>query len=158
MSTQLTRAGVPMVDSQTLKLVLEVAQVSELAARSLSSILVSRGYESLTPSLLSFLSTLDCGINYGSEIARNLDVSRQMVAKMVKELSRLGYLSQRDGVGRQKLIEFTPRGELLIAEARSLLAEMDVLMARRLGAGAIESMLSDLRVIKEIVLQVEVKG
>ena len=55
-----------------------------------------------TPTALSLLSTLECGINYDSEITRTLGVSRQMVTKTIKVLCLLKYLEQVDAVGKQK--------------------------------------------------------
>jgi DNA-binding MarR family transcriptional regulator len=117
--------GTPMVESQTLKLVLAASSVTEQISHYLSQTLQGMGYEGASSSVLLFLSALDCGINYGSEIARSLNVSRQMVAKTVKQLSTLGYLQQIEGQGKQKQIVFTQRGELLMADSRLLLAKLD---------------------------------
>jgi DNA-binding MarR family transcriptional regulator len=113
-----------MVDSRTLKLVLGAADLQEKINHYLCDSLKKKGYE-ITPPSLSFLSTLECGINHGSEIARNLKVSRQMVAKTVKGLCQKGYLEKIEGHGKQKQILFTQQGELLISESRQLLAELD---------------------------------
>ena len=129
MSTRLTQLGTPMVESQTLKLVLAASSVTEQISHYLSQALQNMGYEGASTSVLQFLSALDCGINYGSEIARSLKVSRQMVAKTVKQLSALGYLQQMEGQGKQKQIVFTQRGEYLMADSRKLLAELDDKMA-----------------------------
>ena len=129
MSTRLTQLGTPMVESQTLKLVLAASSVTEQISHYLSQALQNMGYEGASTSVLQFLSALDCGINYGSEIARSLKVSRQMVAKTVKQLSALGYLQQIEGQGKQKQIVFTQRGEYLMADSRKLLAELDDKMA-----------------------------
>ncbi|WP_040306887.1 HTH domain-containing protein [Agarivorans albus] len=133
MSTRLTRVGVAMVDSHALQLVMATSKIQDLTSNYLSKALSNKGYSSISPATLSFLSALDCGINFGSEIARNLGVSRQMVAKTVKDLSNKGYLEQREGVGKQKQILFTHQGELLMADARLLLAELDQHLANAIG-------------------------
>ena len=102
MSTRLTRMGTPMVESHALKLVMAASSVTEQISHYLSENLQSMGYTGASTSVLQFLSALDCGINYASEIARTLKVSRQMVAKTVKQLSALGYLQQIEGQGKQK--------------------------------------------------------
>ncbi len=153
MSTRLTKKGVPMVDSRALKLVLGAAQVHELTTRYLSKSLKAKGYESATPSILNFLSTLECGINYGSEIARKLGVSRQMVAKTVKELSRTGYLEQVDGVGKQKEILFTETGELLMSDARKILSDIDTVLIEQLGRNSIETTVASLDRIQDLIVQ-----
>ncbi len=125
MSTRLTRMGTPMVESHALKLVMAASSVTEQISHYLSENLQSMGYTGASTSVLQFLSALDCGINYASEIARTLKVSRQMVAKTVKQLSALGYLQQIEGQGKQKQIVFTQQGELLMADSRKLLAQLD---------------------------------
>lgn len=152
MSTRLTNKGTPMVDSQALNLVLGAAQVHELTTRYLSDSLKAKGYVSATPSILNFLSTLECGINYGSEIARNLGVSRQMVAKAVKELCRAGYLEQVDGAGKQKQIVFTRTGELLMSDARKLLAGIDKILFRKLGKKSIQTTIANLNKIQNLLI------
>lgn len=128
MSTRFTQKRVPMVESQSLQLIQSAQKLNDVITQYLSQRLVEKGYESLTPSLLSFLSILECGVNYGSEIARNLDVTRQMVAKTVKQLCQLGYLEQIGGTGKQKEIHFTVTGEYLISDARQLLVELDEIL------------------------------
>ena len=128
MSTRFTRKGVPLVESQSLQLIQSAQKLNDVITQYISQRLVEKGYESLTPSFLSFLSILECGVNYGSEIARNLDVTRQMVAKTVKQLSQLGYLEQIDSAGKQKEIHFTETGEYLMSDARQLLAELDEIL------------------------------
>jgi len=153
MSTKLTKKGIPMVESQALKLVIGAAQVHDLTTRYLSKSLISRGYKTVTPSILNFLSTLECGVNYGSEIARNLGVSRQMVAKTVKALCRTGYLEQVDGVAKQKEILFTETGELLMSDARQILADIDRVLIKQLGQNTITNTVANLAIIKDVLAQ-----
>lgn len=155
MSTRLTSSGVPMVDSQTLNLVVGAGQVSELISRKLSNDLKKKGYKFASPSALNFLSALECGINYGSDIARNLGVSRQMVAKTVKELCTAGYLKQVEGVGKQKKILFTVTGELLMSDARSLLADMDNVLIQKVGNTSLLSIVDNLKIIQELIKSIE---
>lgn len=122
-----------MVESQTLKLTQSATQLNDVIVKYISQRLVDMDYKSITPSLLSFLSILECGVNYGSEIARSLGVTRQMVAKTVKELCFLGYLEQVEDVGKQKKILFTERGEHLISDARQMLSEIDEVLFNHLG-------------------------
>lgn len=141
-----------MVDSQTLQLVLGAAQVSDSVSRYLSASLINMGYKFATPSALSFLSTLECGINYGSEIARTLKVSRQMVAKTVKGLCLAGYLEQVDDRGKQKKIIFTETGEHLMSEARQLLADIDKILTEQLSEKSISATISNLNEIGRLTV------
>ena len=117
-----------MLESQSLQLIQSAQRLNDVMTQYISQRLVEKGYVSITPSLLSFLSVLECGVNYASEIARNLDVTRQMVAKTVKQLCQSGYLEQIDGTGKQKQIRFTETGEYLMSDARQLLAELDEIL------------------------------
>ncbi|ERN41579.1 hypothetical protein KR51_00017980 [Rubidibacter lacunae KORDI 51-2] len=127
-----------MADSQSLKLVFASAllhtQLLEYVAKNLHFM----GFEAISPSRLEFLGALDCGVNYGAEIARQLRVSRQMVAKTVKELCQAGYLEQTEGVGKQKQILFTEQGEHLISAARTVLADLDRVFVNRFGEAQVE--------------------
>ncbi len=157
MSTRLTSGGVAMVESDSLGLVFNAAKVNEGISLYLANELKRKGYHGVTPSVLQFLSTLECGVNYGSEIARSLSVSRQMVAKMVKEQSKLGYLEQVVGPGRQKQILFTESGELLMADARQLLAELDDILAGAIGKTSLRDTLQQLAKIQATLVELNTK-
>ncbi len=144
MSTKLTIGDNAMLDSNTLKLVFASATVNEMITQYLAMMLDKKGYQLISVSRLQFLSALDCGVNIGSDIARKLNISRQMVAKSVKELCEAGYLQQQAGVGRQKLIMFTPLGEQLIAQARALLADLDQVFQQQLSYNSLVETLSHL--------------
>ena len=151
MSTGLTKNNIPMVESNALQLVLASSQLNDLVGKHLSTSLKEKGYEFVTPAMLNFLSTLECGVNYGSEIARNLGVSRQMVAKTVKELCRTGYLEQVSGIGKQKQILFTKTGELLMSDSRKILANLDSKLFDVLGEAGIKSTTSSLLSINDLL-------
>jgi len=151
MSTRFTQRGVPLVESQSLQLIQSASRFNDVITKYLSERLVEKGYTSITPSLLSFLSILECGVNYGAQIARSLDVSRQMVAKTVKELCNLGYLEQVAGVGKQKQILFTHTGEYLMSDARQLLAEMDQILGKGENSRAPQEVIDQLNIMTSAV-------
>ena len=155
MSTRLTQKNIPMVESQALQLVLETGQVNDSIAHYLSNVLKNKGYKFASPSALSFLSALECGENYASEISRKLGVSRQMVAKTVKDLCIANYLEQIDGVGKQKKILFTETGELLMSDARKLLADVDNILANELGQDTIATTVKNLKAIHDVIDQLD---
>lgn len=155
MSTRLTQKNIPMVESQALQLVLETGQVNDSIAHYLSNGLKNKGYKFASPSALSFLSALECGENYASEISRKLGVSRQMVAKTVKDLCIANYLEQVDGVGKQKKILFTETGELLMSDARKLLADVDNILANELGQDTIATTVKNLKAIQNVIDQLD---
>lgn len=153
MSTRLTKNDIPMVDSQSLKLVYAASSVDEKIVNYLSRSLKEKGYDSVTPAVLNFLGAMECGVNFGSDIARNLGVSRQMVAKTVRELCDVGYLQQLAAEGRQKQIIFTFRGEQLISDARHLLSEMDKILNQKFGRENFELTLSGLQSIEMVLTE-----
>ena len=151
MSTKLTQKRTLMVDSLALQLVLSAAKLSDLASSYLANALKEKGYKTINTSLLKFLSAMDCGENYGSEIARNLGVSRQMVAKTVKELCLTGYLEQHEGAGKQKIIVFTQTGEQLMADARQLLAELDNTLIKATNKKNLQTSINNLNGIHSVI-------
>jgi len=140
MSTRLTKNGIPLVDSQSLKLAFASRRLHEAILHRVASRLISMGYEAATPAALDFLGALECGDNHASEIARMMGVSRQWVAKNVAQFCRLGYLEQIPGAGRGKRIVFTTRGEALMADARRELAALDAILIRNIGASSLEQL------------------
>jgi DNA-binding MarR family transcriptional regulator len=140
-----------MVDSQSLRLLFASANLHDRFTEYVAAQLRLKGFDDISPSILHFLSTLDCGINYGAEIARRLKVSRQMVTKTVKELSRAGYLEQIDGVGRQKQILFTEKGERLISTARSVLADLDRVFIERFGEVQVAEITAKLEALTDLL-------
>jgi len=147
-----------MVDSQALKLLFASRAVYDALSTHVLACLQNHGYADLSLASLQFLGALDCGINCASEIARQLGVSRQMVAKTVKELSELGYLSQASGVGKQKVILYTLRGEHLIARVRQILADLDQLLIQQTVSHDLTLLLSQLTAIQDILQTTEKAG
>jgi len=158
MSTEFTKQGILMADSQSLRLLFAAADLHDQFTEYVAEQLRSKGFDGISPSLLHFLSALDCGINYGAEIARRLKVSRQMVAKTVKELCQAGYLEQTEGVGRQKQILFTEKGELLMSAARLALAELDQVFIKRFGEAMVEEMTGQLEALKGVLIAIKEQG
>ncbi len=144
MSTKFTKNATPMKDSITLQLVMSASLLQDSISRMLVKELKKKGHQSINTSRLTFLSTLECGVNYASKISRKLKVSRQMVAKTVKELCELGYLLQGEPVGKQKAIEFTLQGEQLISECRNLLANFDEKLQSRSGIQNLNELLTSI--------------
>ncbi|MDP1569345.1 MAG: MarR family winged helix-turn-helix transcriptional regulator [Vicinamibacterales bacterium] len=140
-----------MTDSQSLRLVFLSAAVHERLVAHVADELRRAGYADVTPSKLSFLGALDCGVNYGADIARQLNVSRQLVARTVKELCLAGYLEQVAGPGKQKQILFTAAGERLMAAVRQQLAHVDGRLHQRVGEAALTQTLSVLGAVTEAI-------
>lgn len=144
MTVSFTERGTPLADSDTLTLVQASGLIKDKISEVAASRLRDRGYPDISVSLLGFLGALDCGINFGSDIARRLDISRQMAAKTVKELSEAGYLIQGTGPGKLKPIKFTLKGEKLMSEVRQILADMDQELNRAVGKKGLKNLVREL--------------
>jgi hypothetical protein len=80
-----------------------------------------------------------------------------MVAKNVKELCSIGYLEQRAGIGKQKEIVFTETGELLMSEARKLLADVDKILTKEMGSTQLKSMITHLNSVQKVMTELNDK-
>lgn len=138
-----------MVESHALRLAKATAAVREGICDYVVIKLNEQGYTDISPAALTFLGALDCGVNYGSEIARNLKVSRQMVAKMVREMSEAGYLEQTEGSGKQKKINFTRKGERLMSEVRKILLSLDRLLQKNTSETALKKTIQMMATIEK---------
>jgi len=142
MSTKFTNKELPMVESLSLQVFLNTGSIHLNMGRLLAQKLEARGYKNITPPILQFLGAMECGPNYAADIARYLNISRQMAGKTVKELSNLGYLEQRDDGSRQKAIFFTDKGQKLISDARASLLEIDGYLKKDYTKSQIDQMMS----------------
>ena len=93
------------------------------------------GFGTLKAAQLSFLGTMDCGANFGSELARTLGISRQAVHKTVRDLEQAGWLrtQKNENLGNQRVIEFTDEGERMMACARKHFLRLDEQLEERFG-------------------------
>jgi DNA-binding MarR family transcriptional regulator len=152
MSTRFTKRGTPLLESRSLRLVLGAGAVRDLMVEHVARELKAEGYEEMSAALLGFLGALDCSVaTHAAEIARGLNVSRQMVGKMVKELCRVGYLEQVEGPGRQKQILFTVAGEQLMSDVRRHLAHLDRAIVTAVGAAALKETIETLEAVGGLV-------
>ena len=149
MSTKLTRlspnAGYELLDSQALALTQASDAFQTRMVTWLLSKLKADGFETLKASQLTFLGSLDCGVNYASELARSLGISRQAVHKTVREMEIAGWLATTpdDTKGNQRVIIFTDEGERMMSHARLHFSKLDELLVQKYGPEAL-GMLQDL--------------
>ena len=139
MSTKLTRkspnAGYDLADSHALSLTQATETFRDRMVVWLLSKLREDGFSSLKESQLTFLGSLDCGVNFAAELARTFRISRQAVHKTVRELEGAGWLATRpDEVqGNQRVIVFTDEGERMMSCARAHFRALDNLLTREFG-------------------------
>ncbi len=131
-----------MTDSATLSLAHQIAGAQRWILDHLLRGLSDRSHNGLTGAQLIFLGELDCGPNHASEIARRLRMTRQAVHRMTRELSKRGILSLAGDPARrnQKTIRFTPYGEQVMADARNVLAALDIRLVQKLGRTGLKTL------------------
>lgn len=102
---------------------------------SLLRLMAERGHAELTAAHLMFLSNLDCGVTYASEVARRMGVTRQAVYRSTRELQRAKILKLETDVDRktQKIIRMTQHGQKVVLDARSCLEAIEVALGERIG-------------------------
>jgi CHASE3 domain sensor protein len=66
-------------------------------------------------------------------------------------------LEQRDGLGKQKEIVFTETGEMLMSDARQLLADIDGVLHKEIGQMQLKATVNCLQDIQKVMLQLQLK-
>jgi DNA-binding MarR family transcriptional regulator len=109
---------------------------------SLLRLMAERGHSDLTAAHLMFLSNLDCGDTYASEVARRMGVTRQAVYRSTQELQRLKVLKLQNDESRKnhKIIRMTKHGQHVVLDARYCFAEIEATLSARIGARDVEKL------------------
>jgi DNA-binding MarR family transcriptional regulator len=94
-----------------------------------------RGHGALSPALIGLLPHLDTGGTRVVDAARRAGISKQAVAKLVRELEALGYVARAPDLadGRAALVTFTARGQELLADIRGTIGVLEAGYAAALG-------------------------
>lgn len=119
MSTEFTHGSLSLPIAQA------ASELTDHIMARLCQELSTLGYTAITPSSLLFLSKLNCGNGIASELARDLGVSRQRIAKTVSDMKKVDYVRQQEGIGKRKVLSLTARGAEVTQHARRLFAELD---------------------------------
>jgi DNA-binding MarR family transcriptional regulator len=95
----------------------------------------ARGWEKLPRSQSVALVNITLGVRRSSELARNLGVSRQAMSQIVQELQAKGFITLHPDPsdGRAHIIGPNERSVRNREDAQSIMAVLEVELARRLG-------------------------
>ncbi|ABK65709.1 MarR family winged helix-turn-helix transcriptional regulator [Mycobacterium avium] len=106
------------------------------------------GEPDLSPGAAMTMSYLDAAPVKPSDLARRMQVSRQRVHAVLRELSAAGLVELvRDPTsGRDKLIRVTPAGKRRLRRVAAALAELDQRAAEQLGA-------EDLALLRQLLIR-----
>lgn len=105
---------------------------------SLRLTLAARGGPTVTRAQSMLFAHLDRDGTRSSELARRLDVSRQAVHQVVRELEQLGLVEQIDDPSNRsaKLVRLTTTGARHVEEALAAFADIEAALADRIGNAA----------------------
>jgi DNA-binding MarR family transcriptional regulator len=121
------------------RLAAELLAASAWFDAALLARLARHGWPRLSPTRSRLFLALSRGPVPVSALARELDVSRQAVHKLLDGLERDDLVERRadEHDRRVQLIALTDRGRTLAADAGRILVELEAELARRIGAAAV---------------------
>ena len=134
-----------MTDPEPLaagRLAAELLAASEWFDRALLARLAARGWPRLSATRSRIFLALSRGPVKASDLARELDVSRQAVHKLLDGLEADGLVHRRadDHDRRAHLVTLSDRGRELAQDAGRILPELERELARRIGSSSVEAL------------------
>ncbi len=144
-----------------LPLVASLPRLSDYTSHRLMELTRSRGHPDLKLSFGQVLTAIGPGGGRIQHMADLQDVSKQAISAVASELEELGYIRRdadpRDA--RQVVLQFTHRGEQLIADSVDAVHELGREFARHIGRPAQRQVEQTLKLIyRKWHLEVEVFG
>jgi len=126
-------------------LISEIRLIGAAVNRHVADRLADAGFADLRPGHGYVVQRLLTGPQQITAMAANLGISQQAVSKTVKELGRLGFVSQTidDGDSRRRPVALTDRGRDAVAQARTIRADIE----RRLTAAVGEADMASARMV-----------
>jgi DNA-binding MarR family transcriptional regulator len=124
------------------RLAAELLAASEWFDTALLARLEQHGWPPLSPTRSRIFLALSGGAIPVSALARQLDVSRQAVHKLLDGLQRDGLVERRidDRDRRVQLVTLTDRGRALAEDAGRILPELEGELARRIGTDQVDAL------------------
>ncbi len=100
------------------------------------------GYTDISRASISVIASTSLGGTRLTDIAKNLDISKQAASQMVKDLVDKGYLSRTPDPsdGRASLVAFTDKGQQFLTHAKLGVDEIEARYAAWLGEQTFESL------------------
>lgn len=122
-------------NTPTARLLLDAFRAFE---SDLANKLLAKGFDDITPGNFNILRHLNPEGMRLTELARDAQISKQAIGKMIKELEEKGYVQlipdQTDG--RAKFVHLTSKGKKMINLATTLVAKMEESYQTLLGKKA----------------------
>lgn len=133
----ITLYGAPDVPEPPL-LATTLPRLASYMSERLMNLTMARGHPDLKLSFGQVLTLIGPGGGRINQMARVHDISKQAISAIAQELVQLGYLCRSPDPwdARQRVLEFTREGEVLIADSVASVAELAGEMRRALGPRA----------------------
>ena len=121
-----------------------------MAARA-ESIAAEQGYTNFKITYMAFLSNIDPNGTTASELARCIQVTKQAMSKMVKEIQREGYIQflPHKNDGRASVIHLTTRGEDLLRLGVKISEQLKNEMVQVVGDQNVEHLIDTMQALIE---------
>lgn len=119
----------------TARLLLDAFRAFE---NHLAGVLTANGFTDVTTGNFNVLRHLNPEGIHLSALARDAQISKQAIGKMIKEIEAKGYVEviPDPSDGRAKFVRFTARGEKMISLARDIVGKMEESYRSLLGQNA----------------------
>jgi DNA-binding MarR family transcriptional regulator len=137
-------------DLPAADLISQIAILGAAINRHVAGGLSDAGYAELRPGHGYVVQRLLTGPQQITAMAADLGISQQAVSKTVRDLVRLGFVSQTidDGDSRRRPVALTERGRAAVERARSIRADLE----RNLGAAVGTADLAATRTVIAVLL------
>lgn len=124
-------------------------RASRAINQDITSALHAAGFKDLKNSQVFCLAHIDLNGTSVVDLAESSNISKQAASKLVGELVALGFLSTSRAAsdGRAILVQFTPRGRVLMQRSFELFADMEREYSIRLGTRPYQALKRALRTL-----------
>jgi DNA-binding MarR family transcriptional regulator len=137
-------------DRRPFELIWHLAQISRAITQELNTRLADEGFADLPASAGLAFSRLAGGGASSGELAAFLGISKQAAGQLVDQLEKKGLVRRTPGPdGRTKTVKMTERGYQCTRAATRISTEIEARWAARVGAERLDSLVADLRAIRE---------
>lgn len=129
-----------------IALMVRLSQLLFWFDESLQTSLQKAGFEPASRTQSMFLLCLASGANKPSQIAAQLGVTRQVVSHIVNQLTDRGLITstQDPDDARSRIIQYSSRAQDLRNAAHTIVAALEALLKKRIGATAFKNLYESL--------------
>ena len=121
--------------------------------------LVSCGFNSLTPALVSLMQLLDASGVRPSTLAQRVGITKQAIGQLIRELEARGYVEQvPDSIDtRAKIVRLTKHGVALHTACAKARLELQSVVIRKLGKLKVSRLQRDLIELTAVLEEMRIR-